>query len=270
MTDLDVEALRGSLSQAASAGLDALDVFAEIDSTNTYLKAQTPPKLRRMRVVIADHQTAGRGRHDREWLSKPGGSLCLSIAYTFGQRPANLPALTLALGVGAATVLTELGVPEPRLKWPNDILLSGSKLGGILTESQTRSGDNISVVAGIGINVCLPQLRERASERSWAHSATDLASHMSEPPQRQHLSVALIEGLYRTLQSYDSGGADGFMAAYQSLDGLFGRTVVVETGAEVLHGIASGIDEAGALLVKTAEGERRVISGSIQRFGQAA
>ena len=107
MTELDAATIRQSLS--AAANLEHIEVFARIDSTNTYLMDQPAPMPGHFRVAIADHQTAGRGRRDRSWISEPGKSLCLSLSYRFVETPPDLPALTLALGVGVAECLTGIG-----------------------------------------------------------------------------------------------------------------------------------------------------------------
>lgn len=263
MTELDAGTLRRLLADVTRDRLDDIEVFREIDSTNTYLKKQTAVAPGRIRVAIADHQTAGRGRHDRAWLSKPGGSICLSVAYTFHCRPANLPALTLALGVGAANALATLGVPELRLKWPNDILVAQSKLGGILTESQIRSGSDTTIVAGIGINVDLPELDKSASKLAWAHNATDLHSVMDDPPDRDYLSSAVIDGLFAAFEAYDREGFDRFAGEYEAYDGLSGKLIVVQTPAGEVKGVAAGIDDVGALLVNAESGQLRITTGSI-------
>ena len=98
MGKIDAAAIQQSLSDASASSLDLLEVFSEIDSTNSYLLRERPPLPGRHRIAIAGHQTAGRGRHDREWLSAHRGSLCLSIASTFTETPDNLSGLTLAAG----------------------------------------------------------------------------------------------------------------------------------------------------------------------------
>ena len=135
MSSLDASAFRRPLSECTRAKLESLELFGEIASTNTYLMSQPAPTAGHCRVAIADHQTSGRGRHNRHWLSHPGDGLCLSLAYTFEKAPEHLPALTLALGVGVIGALQGLNVSGCRLKWPNDIVARDGKLGGILTEA---------------------------------------------------------------------------------------------------------------------------------------
>jgi len=160
MSRLDVTEVQRPLTELANSRLDKLEAFSSIASTNTYLLAQPAPAVGRYRVAIADHQTSGRGRHNRRWLSAPGSGLCLSLSYTFAKTPEQLPGLTLAIGVGVVGALQHLEVDGVSLKWPNDIVALDGKLGGILTEVQSGFSDGATVVTGIGLNVCI---RDRAA-----------------------------------------------------------------------------------------------------------
>ncbi|MCH7981672.1 MAG: biotin--[acetyl-CoA-carboxylase] ligase, partial [Proteobacteria bacterium] len=140
MTRLDAAKIKRSLTASTARHIHCIEVFSKINSTNTYLKGQLPPPSGQFRIAIAEHQTAGRGRHGRQWISTPGGSLCLSLAYRFPQSSpgfSELYALTLALGIAVADALSGIGVAEVKLKWPNDLLVGDAKLGGILTETIT-------------------------------------------------------------------------------------------------------------------------------------
>ena len=120
-----------------------LEVFGEIDSTNSYLLNVPPPPAGRFRVAIAEHQTGGRGRMDRRWVSPAATGLCLSIAYTFTDTPSDLSCATLAVGIAIAEALEEIGILGIGLKWPNDLVFRGGKLGGILTELRSNRGSEI-------------------------------------------------------------------------------------------------------------------------------
>ena len=267
MTDLDAAAIRQSLS--AAANLENIEVFARIDSTNTYLKDQPPPTPGHFRVAIADHQTAGRGRRDRSWISEPGKSLCLSVSYQFVETPRDLPVLTLALGVGVASCLADIGVENIRLKWPNDLLVGRDKLGGILTETQFRKGGNTSVVIGLGLNVDMPQSITTEMQSDWADTATDLQSVLDQPLTRQDLSGPVIDALVESCKQFESGGFSGFVEQFERFDALAGLEIAVETPEGTVEGTARGVDDNGALLVEGDAGTRRIITGSIKRIGDA-
>lgn len=264
MTELDPAAIRQSLTSSAS--LEHIEVFARIDSTNTYLKDQPPPTPGQFRVAIADHQTAGRGRRDRSWISEPGKSLCLSVSYQFIETPEDLPALTLALGVGVASCLADMGVDNIKLKWPNDLLVGRDKLGGILTETQHRGSGNTTVVIGIGVNVSLPDAIATDMNSDWTDTATDLRSALSKPMTRSELSGPVIDALVASCKQFETSGFSAFVDAFARFDALAGSEIAVETPDDSVEGVARGVDKTGALLVADDSGTRRIVTGSIKHI----
>ena len=263
MTTLDEAAIRAQLDANVITDVEKLEVFARIDSTNAYLRDRTTPERGRFRVALADHQTAGRGRNENRWLSAPGRSLCLSLAHTFPQPPDKLSALALALGVGAVEALAGLGIGGVALKWPNDLMVAGAKLGGILAETQVQRRDETLVVAGIGLNIGLPDRIDEDFVSGGAARAVDLRSLVSEPPTRESLAAAMIIGWRRTMLEYEAGGFERFVQRYGALDWLAGRLITVATGEERVVGTATGVNSSGALLVETRDGTVPVVSGTI-------
>ena len=263
MSNIDATAIHDSLNSDVAARLDQLEVFAEIDSTNSYLLQQPAPAAGKHRVAIADHQTAGRGRQNREWISAPGASLCLSLAYTFSSRPDNLPGLTLAIGVAAVNALSETGVDGVDLKWPNDIVARNGKLGGMLAEAQFRGDANATVVAGIGLNVDLPVTLIQDNASRWSQRATDLNSLVATPPSREIISGALIDNFVNALRIFETSGFGPFIESWRHHDWLCGRRITVEQTNGSISGTASGVDDDGALLLRSEDTITRIISGSI-------
>lgn len=263
MSSLDASNIQGRLTKLANAKLDKLEVFSSIASTNTHLLAQPAPAAGRFRVAVADHQTSGRGRHDRRWISAPGCSLCLSFSYTFAEMPEQLPALTLAIGVGVVDALQLLGINGVSLKWPNDIVAQDGKLGGILTEVQSGAGAGVTVVTGIGLNIHVRDKLDVGSEPTWLLRVVDLDSIHDNPPGRELLAGTIIEHLYRTLSSFENSGFAEFADDWRRHDWLRSREITVDMADSRIIGIAEGVDDDGALLVDTDNGRVRVISGSI-------
>lgn len=263
MSKLEASAIQQALTSLAAAKLDQLEVFDDIPSTNSYLLSKPAPSPGRFRVAVADHQTAGRGRHDRKWITVPGSGLCLSFAYTFDRMPDQLPALTLAIGVGVVAALQQLNIGNISLKWPNDIVALDGKLGGILTEVRSGGGDGVTVVTGIGLNVHIPEDMDVGAESEWAHRATDLHSISPELPARELLAGTMVEHLFATFEKFDALGFAGFAAAWRQQDWLRGREIDVDMPNEQASGIAAGVDVDGALIVDTQSGPVRVVSGSI-------
>ena len=260
---LDVEQIRRPIGDAPRAQLDALEVFDEIESTNTYLLNQPPPPPGRFRVALARHQTAGRGRLDRQWHSPSSSGLCLSMSYTFRHAPTSLPCVTLAIGIGIAQALERLGARGVGLKWPNDLVVRDGKLGGILTETRSSGGGVLTVVIGIGINIDLSNVGQAESIRSRIGYASDLASCVRELPSRSHISAALIEALFNSLATFEDDGFADFHAQWDRFDWLHGQRVRVEQDGGIVAGLCQGIDGDGALLLRTDGGRIRILSGSI-------
>jgi BirA family transcriptional regulator, biotin operon repressor / biotin---[acetyl-CoA-carboxylase] ligase len=263
MTALDADQIRRTLIRRSAPYVDRIEVFSRIDSTNTYLKDQPAPPPGQFRIVIADHQTAGRGRHDRSWVSSPGGSLCLSLSYRFSDAPSQLSPLTLALGVGIADSLANIGLEKIQLKWPNDLLIGNAKLGGILTETLFRRADDVTVIAGIGINVAMLPEDDEPELSHWADTATCLDNVMTNPPSREHLSEIVIESLMSTFGVFEAKGFAAFARRFADYDWLAGKSLAIETPEGTVNGIALGIDDDGALLVQTESDVLKIHAGSV-------
>ena len=269
MTRLDADAIRQALGDVAIARLDALEVLPEIGSTNTYLMQQPGPAAGRVHVVVTDNQTMGRGRHGRTWQSPPGSGLCLSVAYTFASQPENLPALTLALGLGVIDALESLGVHGVQLKWPNDLVADNGKLGGILTETQPRRSGEITVVTGVGLNVDLGDALEFGGETDWARRVADIAGYAGDIPPADHLAARLVDSLGAAFLEFEIGGFGRFAHKWPGRDWLLGREVTIDTAQRQVTGVGAGVADDGALLVDTGAGAcRRITSGSVVMAGR--
>lgn len=268
MISLDAGAIRGALSEDVAARLFSFEVFAEIESTNSYLMQQEAPPPGQASVALTDNQTKGRGRHGRTWQSPPGAGVCVSVGFTFSTQPANLPALTLAIGLGAIAALEGVGVCGVQLKWPNDLVAGDGKLGGILTETRSHTSGAISIVSGLGINVDLGQKPCPDVETDWAYGIADLAGIVDTLPSRDALATRLIEGLCTTFIDYEASGFEHFVGKWPNRDWLFGRELTVETPQRQITGMGAGIARDGALLVDTgAEVISRITSGSVVMAG---
>jgi len=263
MSSLDTSLFRQSLAVKTRTKLDVLEVFGSVASTNTYLMSQPAPDAGRFRVAIADHQTSGRGRHYRRWVSPPGAGLYMSFAYSFAERPEHLPSLTLAIGVGVIAALQKLDIDGVSLKWPNDIVALDGKLGGILTELQSRPTQGVTVVAGIGLNIDLPDNAETSIKSDWARRVVDVTSVCETAPGRTVIAAAIVNELHSVMRKFAALGFVGFVEAWAKYDWLNGREVIVDLPDQQISGVAAGVDNDGALLVDTGKEKTRVVSGSI-------
>ncbi|WP_297908834.1 biotin--[acetyl-CoA-carboxylase] ligase [Thiomonas sp.] len=248
-------ALQGAL-EAAGHGC-AVHWLAETGSTNSDLLAQVRAGRGTVQCLVAGHQSAGRGRRSRNWHDRaPDGAdaaLLCSTAWPL-PRGCELAGLSLAVGVWLAQALRALGLRDPALKWPNDLLLGSRKLAGILVEVADAPDARWAVI-GIGLNLRAPQGLEQATSLEQAGVAAG----------RWQVLGALLPRLLSGLQGFAQHGFSPWMDAWNSLHAWAGAPVQVlgEDGAPRLRGEALGVDEHGFLWLRTAQGRERVASGDV-------
>jgi BirA family biotin operon repressor/biotin-[acetyl-CoA-carboxylase] ligase len=262
---LDASSIRAGLAPATRQSLDALSVLAITASTNKVLAEQPPPVVGRLLAVVAEYQTGGRGRRGRRWLSPLGHGICLSVAWAFEFAPRELPSLSLVAGVAIANSLARHGVGGVQLKWPNDVMAVGGKVGGILVEVSGEPGGPLRAVIGIGLNVrpmpgIMADLREEGGNAP-AASLDDL-----EPGSRldrNSLVASLLDALYASLCDFAAGDSAAYLEAWRQHDYLAGKPVVVTLGDTVLHGFARGIAQDGALLLEAGGRLMPIVAGDV-------
>lgn len=244
------------LAPAARDHLASLQTLYRVDSTNSWLlRRSRADEGTASRVCIAARQTAGRGRLGRGWDSPPGAGLYLSMDLDCVGPPAS--ALPLAVAVMVAEAI-ESAIPGStiRVKWPNDLLLHGRKVGGILMESRGEYGGRWRIVIGLGLNLT----RARAGDR------TSLAAEGFESPSTATVAGAILNEL---LPGAPQAGIDPrpWLAAWRARDHYQGAEVWVTGPLEQCAGRAAGVDDHGALLLRTGTGERRFIGGDVSLRG---
>ena len=244
-----------SIAALSRAGV-AVEVVAQTGSTNADLLVRAGT-LAAPLLLIAEHQSAGRGRAGRSWLSSPEGSLTFSLAWRFDGGPQALLGLPLAVGVALADTLGTLG-QQVQLKWPNDVLKDGDKLAGILIETQSAPGGGTWCVIGIGLNLLMPDEMEAQLGRSAA--GMPWLARMD----RDALMAALLDGLADCLREFTARGFAAFSARWNLRHAWQGETVVLLDGGVVRHeGRAAGVDDSGRLLLDTDEGRITVMAGDV-------
>ncbi len=267
-TPLATDGVLALLAPATRARMRNGQCLPEIDSTNTALLKRAPPAPGQFDFLTAEFQSAGRGRRGRSWLAAPGGAICLSWSWCFEGHAAQLGALSLATGVAVLRALHSLGLQGARLKWPNDLVTAGGKLGGILIEMRSEAAGPVQVVIGLGLNVTLGQ-QARAQIDQLGNTATDLAELAggSNPPPREALVAALLDHGVAALAQFAQAGLAPFLAEYRAADSLAGRAVQIQGGHDVAGGTARGIDDDGALQVEHAGRIHRIIAGEVSVRG---
>ena len=259
---LDATRIRAAIPHGVRQRLRRLDVAWTVGSTNTVLFERPNPPAGTSEVFLAEFQTSGRGRRGRKWLAPPGGAICLSLSWTFPEMPRDLGGLGLAIGVCVRRALTAHEVPNVQLKWPNDVLVDGRKLGGILIELRAESSGPACVIIGIGLNVALGASHLRRIAETGV-AATDLASAGGRNISRNALAASLIHFCIDGLLEFEREGLRPFIDEWREADALRGRPIVVHAADDSTRGLARGIDLSGALLVETPHGLKRFISGEV-------
>jgi BirA family biotin operon repressor/biotin-[acetyl-CoA-carboxylase] ligase len=247
-----------ALSAAATAAAVDIRTVASTGSTNADLMAAAQANaLARPTLLAAQMQTAGRGRAGRVWHTAPDAALTFSLAWKFHCPLQHLAGLPLAVGATLAAALATLGQPV-QLKWPNDLLLDGAKLGGILIEiaGGKHAGDAIWAVIGIGLNLALPEaLRSQVN----GASATALLAI-----EREQLLAALLDGLAEALVEFERDGFAAFTARWNACHAYADRAVrILDQGQILQQGIAVGVDDGGRLLLDTDSGRVAVSAGDV-------
>lgn len=253
-----VSELRSALG--ALANDFAIDWVAECDSTNTRLVDATPADDGRIHVLIADRQTAGRGRRGRQWLSWEAASLTFSVLWRFSPGAPAPAGLSLVVGLALARALEELGVQGVQLKWPNDVLIHGDKLAGILIDLLPSRGRPPAAVIGIGLNLLLPPGAEIPGQTG----VTDLARALETPaPARATIFATILGQLHRLLDTYATAGFPALRAAWTQRNAFAELPVRIMGEGDTVHGICAGVDDDGALLLRTEDGLRRILAGDV-------
>ncbi|ROR34975.1 bifunctional biotin--[acetyl-CoA-carboxylase] ligase/biotin operon repressor BirA [Inmirania thermothiophila] len=259
---LDAGRITAALGPEARRRLARLEVLPEVDSTSRRLLAAAREGAPSGTVCLAERQTAGRGRRGRSWCSPFAASLCLSVLWRCDEGPGRLGGLSLAVGAAVAGALRAAAPVAVGLKWPNDLIAGGRKLGGILVELQGEAQGPTAVVVGIGINVRMPDGAGEAIDQPW----TDLAREGAAPP-RNALAAAVLDAVLPLLARFPGEGLAPWRPAWERLDALRGRRVVVHTADGPVQGVAEGVEADGALRLRTAAGLRRFHSGEVSLRG---
>lgn len=255
---LDAAQIHAALPTTVADALGAMEVHWELDSTSSELQRRGV-QAADFSILLAETQTAGRGRRGRAWLSPPGMNLHLSCLKRFESGFAALSGLSLALGVIVLRALESVGVGGAGLKWPNDVLAADGKLGGILVELSGEYQGPCAAVIGIGLNLRLtPALREQAGQ-----PVCDLSVLAGgAPPDRNRVAAALIAALVDGLRQFESGGFAGFVDDYARHDLLRDQPLRLSGAQGAFEGVGAGVDARGALRVRLADGSLRQVDSA--------
>lgn len=233
--------------------------YEELGSTNDRARELAEAGAEHGEVVVAEAQTAGRGRRGRGWVSPPRKNLYVSVVLRPDLPPSRAPELTLVASVAVCEALRQAGV-DAGIKWPNDVLASGKKIAGILTELAAEP-DRVSwVVVGMGINV---NARQEDFPDDLRAQATSVLLERGHPAPRALLAAACFTALESWVDRHAEEGFGPVRTAWRERSVTLGQRVVVKVDGGELTGVAEDIDEAGALLVRGPSGLERILTGDV-------
>ena len=241
---LDPAQIRAGLPEAVLPLLSELEIGWTLSSTNTELLQRSAPE-RGTAVLLAERQTGGRGRRGRHWASPLAAHVYLSLSRGFGGGLSRMGGLSLAVGVAVVEALHGLGFRNAGLKWPNDVVVAGHKLGGLLVEGGGEFAGPARAVIGLGLNVRMPQASAADISQPW----TDLDTLAGAEVSRNTVVAALLAALLPALEQFEQHGLAPFLPRYAGMDVLQGRAVRVEEAGVLHDGVACGLAEDGALRV---------------------
>lgn len=227
----------------------------EVDSTNDEAARQLASGREAPFVVIARSQQKGRGRFGRQWQSQTEANLYTSFAFRPQLPPQRMQTFTLWMGVTLCELASSLCRHSPALKWPNDLLINGQKAGGMLTEARMDSDNIRDLICGIGLNVSNSDIPHLDPKAPTASTATCLADHASAPLDINRVAAALIQKVAEAYSAFISGTyLDTFADLWNRYDVLRGKQIAVFQGETRVAGLASGVDDEGALLLRDEKG----------------
>ena len=257
---LDAERIQANIPAECIGGISCFSVQRSVPSTNQ-LAAQLGEQAGRGGIVVlAEHQSSGRGRRGKAWVSPYGKNIALSIAWKFDHGARALEGLSLAVGVIVRRVLVRFGLVGAQLKWPNDIHVEQRKLGGILLEMTGDPAGECTVIVGIGLNLSDDQEALDDVDQPW----TSFECVTGSAADRNVFAGVLISELVNLLADYQQMGFGSFRDEWLTADAFAGAGVVLSMGNREIAGTCCGVDDDGALLLKTDNGVvERFIGGEL-------
>ena len=236
-----------------------IEVLPTLDSTASYLTRSWQQFPGEGRICVSEHQTAGRGRKGRPWVSPFGANLYFSLGLNLPLGLSALGGLSLAVGIGLTKFLNQHCEDKISLKWPNDILVNHQKLAGILVEASGDSNDHSFLNIGIGINWDMRISDGSKIDQPWVNLRSLLRADID---RNEILALILLE-LDKTLTTYIEQGFESFRYDWAAQSAFYGQAVIIHTHNGQISGTEVGIDKSGALKLKTSEGEKVFFSGEV-------
>tara|TARA_B100000745_G_C20084247_1_gene370466 strand:+ start:113 stop:898 length:786 start_codon:yes stop_codon:yes gene_type:complete len=254
---MDKQIIQDALTVHAFSHIDDIQVFDELDSTNLESLRQIKSRKSATRLIVAEAQSAGRGRRGRCWLSPSGGGIYLSLTRSF-ESVETIQSLSLISAISVLNALESAGVSGLHLKWPNDVLFEEQKLAGVLLELHVGTATN-DVVFGIGINLSLSD----EEKRSIGRPVTDVRSIIGHRPDDSIMAAEIANLLMENILIFEDQGFRPFSEVWNSYDCCVNQDIVIQTGNARKVGKSMGVDESGALILQLWNRRELITGGEI-------
>lgn len=252
---LDKNKISSLLSSFVKSHLE-IDLILSHASTNDYLVDQLKGRyLSGYHACLAEVQLSGRGRRGRTWISPFAKNIYLSLGFSIGGGVDQISGLSLVVGLAVAKALNALGIDGVGLKWPNDVMIDGKKIAGILLELSGEATTGWNVICGVGLNVGMTEKDGEVIDQPW------VALNNYMPCSRNTIAAKLVGQLISELEKFQKGTFSDFIKEWDGYDILRGKEIQVSPGG--LVGKAMGINSQGALLIKNSEKECIVSAGEV-------
>jgi len=257
LTLIDSEYLANQITEHARL-FSSIEVLSTVDSTSSYLARNWSKGNGKGHIVVSEHQTGGRGRNGKTWISPFGSNLYFSLGSSLPVGLSALGGLSLAIGIGLTKLFNQHTNKKVKLKWPNDLLVDQRKLAGILVEASGDSNDNSFLNIGIGLNWKM-STKSRGIEQPWIN----LSEILNRDIDRNKLLARILLELDKILCDYIDNGFESFRAHWAEYSAYYGKPIVLTSQKGSVSGIEAGIDNMGALRLKMETGEKTFYSGEV-------
>lgn len=255
---LDKELIRSRLYPGVAENLSGFDVHFSIGSTNTEAMRKGAESFSSY-LVMAEHQSQGRGRRGRSWISPFGHNLYLSLLWSFQGGIAAMEGLSLVCALAVRRALKKLSYEGMQVKWPNDVLFRHKKLAGILLEVSGDVTGPCKLVIGIGLNTDMPILAGKSIDQPYS----DLRAVKGTIEDRNLVASILISELVMMIRDFEASGFKPFVSEWLASDAYLGRNIEVRSAQHVQVGICAGVDESGRLLLESDGGCKAISGGEV-------
>ena len=261
---LDIDRINQSINDEVRNGISRIEISFITESTNQYLMGKLPQDNIHGHIILAEYQSAGRGRKDnRPWISPLAAGIYLSIGWHFNAYPESFTALSLSTGVAVSRALKNTGIEGISLKWPNDIIANDRKLGGILIESRGITTGHCDVVLGIGINIQFPSHIRSTIDQPY----TDLTELGVKLPSRNNLAGMIISETLFMLNQFNTYGFSKIIEEWRRLDYFIGKDATIVLPDRTLTGRVLGIEDNGMLIMSVNGKKKQFTSGELSLRG---